>query len=55
MYATNQNRGSCLEKGERLKRGKEGEDLVIRGINKSFLKIVTVLDNFGGIPNSSAG
>ena len=51
MYTTNQNRGSCLKKRERLKREK-GENLVTRGMNKSFLKIVTVLDNFGGIPNT---
>ena len=36
-----------------MKREKEGKNLVIRGINKPFLKIVTVLDNFGGIPNIS--
>ena len=32
--------------------GEKGENLVTRGMNKSFLKIVTVLDNFGGIPNT---
>ena len=52
MYTTNRNRGSCLKKGGAVEKREEGKNLVIRGIKKSFLKIVTVLDNFGGIPNN---
>ena len=54
MNTTNQNRGSCLKKKKgAVEKERRTKSCNTREINKSFLKIVTVLDNFGGIPNTS--